>query len=410
MGKTYIDILKYLISADVYVEGVVEKPDIVGAIFGQTEGLLGDELDLRELQKNGRIGRIEVELKPKTGKTYGTLKIPSSLDMVETSILAAALESVDRIGPCEGHIMIRKIDDTRDAKRRHIVERAKVLLKSMLTSSIPDSREISEIVRSDVKVAEVVDYGHDKLAAGPNIDKYDSIIVVEGRADVLNLLRKDIPNVISIGGASVPKTVIELSRKKEITVFLDGDRGGNIILTQLGQVADIDYVARAPTGKEVEELTRKELIKCLRSKVPFEQAIEHLAQVKKIHKSRAWLYQQNKNKKIEKSAPLPQPQVSKEKKEPSFTANPYISALKKIENSLHAKFYDKKFKLLSDVPIRNMLKVLEKEKGIETVVFDGIITQKIIDVATSAGIKRIVGLRIGNVYKPTDKIELMVPD
>ena len=100
MGKTYIDTLKYVIYANVKINGLVEKPDVVGAIFGQTEGLLGEELDLRELQKNGRIGRIHVNLEEKKGMTTGEIRVPSSLDMVETCIIAGALETVDRVMKC----------------------------------------------------------------------------------------------------------------------------------------------------------------------------------------------------------------------------------------------------------------------------------------------------------------------
>ena len=58
---------KYIINAQFEVDGVVEKPDVVGAIFGQTEGLLGEDLDLRELQKTGRIGRIDISVKSRNG-------------------------------------------------------------------------------------------------------------------------------------------------------------------------------------------------------------------------------------------------------------------------------------------------------------------------------------------------------
>ena len=271
MGKTYIDTVKYLVYANVEIDGMVEKPDVVGAVFGQTEGLLGDELDLRDLQKNGRIGRIEVDLQPRGGRSAGKIKLPSSLDMVETCILAAALETVDRVGPCEAKITIEKVEDTRNSKRKILVDRAKSLLKSLLTNEIPESKEISEMVRQEVKVAEIEEYGPEKLPCGPAIDKADAIVIVEGRADVINPLKNDITNVVAVGGANVTNAIAKLAREKEVTVFLDGDRGGDIILTELARVADIDFVARAPAGKEVEELTRKELIKCLRAKMPYEQ-------------------------------------------------------------------------------------------------------------------------------------------
>ena len=272
MAKTYIDTVKYLIYTNVEIGGLVEKPDVVGAIFGQTEGLLGDELDLRDLQKNGRIGRIEVDLTARAGKTNGVIKIPSSLDMVETSIIAAALETVDRVGPCEARLKITKIEDTRNLKRKQLVDRAKNLLRNMLTTEIPESKEISQTVRDEVKVAEIVQYGPDRLPAGPAVDRSNEVVFVEGRADVINLLKNDITNVVAIGGAKVTRTIVNLSKKKEVTLFLDGDRGGDMILNELAQGGvDIDFVARAPTGLEVEELTRKEMIKYLRNRVPFEQ-------------------------------------------------------------------------------------------------------------------------------------------
>ena len=272
MGKTYIDTVKYLVYANLEIDGLVEKPDVVGAIFGQTEGLLGDELDLRDLQKNSRIGRIEVDLNPRGGRSVGKIKLPSSLDMVETCILAAALETVDRVGPCEAKVNIEKVEDTRNAKRKVLVDRAKSLLRGMLTHEIPESKEISEMVRQEVKVAEISEYGPEKLPCGPGIEKADAIVIVEGRADVLNLLKNDVQNVVAVGGANVTGAIAKLAREKEVTVFLDGDRGGDIILAELARVADIDFVARAPVGKEVEELSRKELIKCLRAKMPYEAA------------------------------------------------------------------------------------------------------------------------------------------
>ncbi len=273
MGKTYIDTVKYLIRARFEVDGIIEKPDIVGALFGQTEGLLGDELDLRELQKNGRLGRIEVDAEVRGGKSFGTILVPSSLDMVETSILGAALEIVDRVGHCEARVNVEKLEDTRNLKRKQVLDRAKTLLKAMLLSEIPESRELSEMVREEAKISEVGSYGPDKLPAGPEVESSDSIVIVEGRADVINLLRNDIKNVVAVGGAKVGETIARLGKEKEVTAFLDGDRGGDIILKELMDATDVDYVARAPPGREVEDLARKEIIKALRRKVPIEQVV-----------------------------------------------------------------------------------------------------------------------------------------
>ncbi|HIQ39210.1 MAG TPA: DNA primase [Methanothermococcus okinawensis] len=267
---------KYIIYAELVADGYVEKNDIIGAIFGQTEGLLGGDLDLRDLQKSGRIGRIDVEvINNNDGKSYAKITLPSSLDRVETAIIAATLETIDRVGPCSAKVEVKDIKDIRLEKRQYITNRAKELLETLM-DSMTDIHDISEEIREYIRTREIVEYGEEKLPAGPNIDSSDSIIVVEGRADVLNLLRCGIKNVIAVGGISIPKTIVELSKKKITTIFIDGDRGGELILRESLQRCDIDYIARAPKGKEVEELSKKEVLKYLKLKVPVEQYLQQL--------------------------------------------------------------------------------------------------------------------------------------
>jgi DNA primase len=429
MAKTYIDTVKYLIYTQVDIGGLVEKPDVVGAIFGQTEGLLGDELDLRDLQKNGRIGRIEVDLQGRSGKTSGTIKIPSSLDMVETCIIAAALETVDRVGPCEAKLRISKIEDTRNMKRKHLVDRAKNLLKNLLNTEIPESKEISQMVRDEVKVAEVGTYGPDRIAAGPSVDRSNEVILVEGRADVINLLKNDITNVAAIGGAKVTRTIVDLSRKKEVTLFLDGDRGGDIILNELSQGGvDIDFVARAPAGTEVEELTRKEIIKYLRNRIPYEQGAPRKGPERRVEetpkfnrapekepskpvekdekedrRSRRGSSRRPPPKKEEKPVESPVPKADAAK----LSKEDLMAELESLGNTLRARFYNGDLQLISEVPVRDVIKSLGETKNVNAIVFDGIITQRLADLASKQGVKVLVGLKIGNVNKVPEDIEII---
>jgi DNA primase len=264
------DTTKYLIHIAVTAEGVVEKPDVVGAIFGQTEGLLGEDLDLRDLQRTGRVGRIDVQITSKKGETKGEILISSSLDRAETAILAASLETIDRVGPCVAHVVVESIEDIRVSKRKKIVERAKVLLIERFDDGTIDSDELLDDVRESLRMEKIGSIGEEKVPAGPNVLDSDAIIVVEGRADVLNLLRYGIKNAVAVEGTNIPKTVVELCEKKTATAFFDGDRGGELILKELLQVVDIDFVAFSPKGKSVEDMTRKEVIKTLRNKVPVE--------------------------------------------------------------------------------------------------------------------------------------------
>ena len=262
---------KYTIMATIHIDGIVDRPDIIGAVFGQTEGLLGAQLELRELQRSGRIGRIEVNTTSKAGKTDGTIVIPSSLDKAETAIVAAALEIIERIGPCNSDIKVTSIEDIRISKRAQVIERAKELLQQMQSKVLPDSQEIAEAVSESVRVMEIQSYGREKLPCGPAVFDSDEIIVVEGRADVLTLLKHGFKNAIAMNGSSVPPTLAELCKTKNVTVFVDGDRGGLLNIKELISVTEIDFVARAPDGKEVEELTQKEVHKALRARVTPDQ-------------------------------------------------------------------------------------------------------------------------------------------
>ena len=267
MAKISPTSIKYSIIADFVAEGPFQKPDVIGALFGQTEGLLGSDMELRELQKEGKIGRIEVELVTEGGKTTGEITIPSALDKTETTIIAASLETIDKIGPTDAKISIRDISDVRGSKRDYIMERAKALLSGIKNEGM-DSTEMGTELRESARLLKVVEYGAEGLAAGPNIDNEKELIVCEGRADVVNMLRYGINNVIGMQGTRFPKTIATLSETKEITLFVDGDRGGKLIAQNVCDNAKVVYIATAPDGKEVEELAGKELLQALRKKVP----------------------------------------------------------------------------------------------------------------------------------------------
>jgi len=265
MGKAGLTATKYIVEAKIDVDGVVEGPDVIGAVFGQTEGLLGDELELRELQKGGKVGRIEVKVTSSNGKSTGLIKIPTSLNRQDTALIAAALETIDRVGPCEAKITINGINDVRAVKRDFVVDRAKALLEAM-GKSVPDSQALSQRVTTQARKAKIAVYGPDKLVGGPTVENASEIIIVEGRADVNTLLRHGIMNVLAVGGTNIPQSIKDVVKGKKVTAFLDGDRGGDLLLKELMQLIKVETVCRAPHGLEVEELEQKEIIKALRNK------------------------------------------------------------------------------------------------------------------------------------------------
>jgi DNA primase len=264
MAKVSPVSIKYTISADFEAEGLLEKPDVIGALFGQTEGLLGSDLELRELQKEGKIGRIEVDLVTEEGKTKGEITIPSALDKTQTTIIAAALETIEKIGPTDAKIKVNEIEDVRGSKRDYIMERAKQLLSGIKGSDL-ESQELGQELKESTRTMKIISYGEEQLPAGDLSG--NEIVVVEGRADVVNLLKHNVNNVIGMNGARLPKEIAKLGQEKELTLFVDGDRGGKLIATNVCDNVKVRYIAQAPDGKEVEELAGKEILLALRKKV-----------------------------------------------------------------------------------------------------------------------------------------------
>jgi DNA primase len=430
---------KYLIKASMKANGVVEKPDVIGAIFGQTEGLLGDELDLRDLQKSGRIGRIEVETDAQQGNTEGSITLPSSLDKVETSILAAALESIDRIGPCEAQIEVDAINDVRESKRARVADRAKELLETIGEgdSESAGAADIVEEVKKDVKVEELVSYGSEHLPAGPNVSSSDSIIVVEGRSDVANLLTNGIKNAIATEGTSIPSTVRELSKERVTTAFVDGDRGGKLLLQELLQTADIDFVAQAPDACEVEELTQKQVMKAVRNKLPVQQFIEeHDLDEPETEDEAEDQTEPAEDETTEpeteqepEQEPEPEPEDEPDEHEQEVPGEAdedteqepdtgkesldfYKRKLGELSGDLEGVLVDDDDQIVQGpIPVRDLADKLRDEgDGVRAVIFDGVITQRLLDIASEKGIRTVIGMKMGNVTKQPDSVDVYTDD
>ncbi|WP_456481636.1 DNA primase DnaG [Methanopyrus sp.] len=386
--------VKYVIRAKLRANGYVERPDVVGAIFGQTEGLLGDDLDLRRLLKTGRIGRIDVKLRNENGKTVGEIIVPSSLDRVETALVAAALEQVDRIGPCQAEVEVVSIDDIRKEKRERMIRRAREILREMVSEVTPDSSELVQKVKEAVEDVEVEEYKG--LPAGPNVEDSDAIIVVEGRADVANLLRCGIKNVIAVEGTNVPEAIVELSKEKTVTAFVDGDRGGELILKELLQVADVDYVAKAPKGKEVEELTRKEIKRALEKKVPVEEYLKEIGERPKDGKERRKKgKRKSEPKKGREKRGRPRKKKARPKRDPQERR--LLDRLKRLKGTFRAEFLDESLKPVKEVDLDEVVEKLKSEDGVQAVVLDGVITRRLVEAAREKGVEYVVGVKEGDL-------------
>lgn len=413
---------KYIITAEINIEGVVDRPDVIGAIFGQTEGLLGSDLELRELQRSGRIGRIEVNVNTKTGKTQGEIIIPSSLDKAETAIVGAALEVIQRIGPCNAHIKVQRIEDVRISKRQLVVDRAKELLRHFMEGSMTDSQELADEVINSVRVMEITEWGRERLPAGPAIDESDEITLVEGRADVLTLLKHGFKNAIAINGTSIPPSVADLCRQKVVTVFVDGDRGGDLIIKELMDVTEIDFVTKAPDGKEVEELTKKEIHKALRSKVAAEQykldvkgAPQRNDRPKPNNNNRGPQQRNDNrapNKQSNNRAPPAKVAAKKTTKKKSLSENEkkkFQEMLEDLIGSRGAYILDEKLNILGKVPVSELISTVKSLRtGMHAVIFDGSVEKDLIDACEQNNINYLVGM--GAKTKSANTVTILTSD
>ena len=404
---------KYVIKASIRANGVVNKSDVVGAVFGQTEGLLGDELDLRDLQKSGRMGRVEVEIKSDKGKSTGEIIISSSMDQVETSVFAAALETVERVGPCKATVKVTSLDDSRATKREVIIERARSLLLSLIKDSRSAGSNITDTVRQVLQTEEIVRF-KGKLPAGPNVESSYAVIVVEGRGDVLNLLKHGIKNSVAVEGTNIPKEVVDLSKERTVTAFVDGDRGGEMIIQELLQVAEIDFISRAPDNTEVEYLTHKQIMKSLRDKVTAELFMEQNKWARPGSSSKAPAKKTRRGSKAKAAPASKKNDKAEETVESTESAEPaaataasphFLEQLNQLDGSKNARLLMGE-ELADEVLIVGLPEVLESHKnnGVDTLIMDGVITPHLVELAPKAGIKTIVAK--GKAVLPREPIGL----
>jgi DNA primase len=384
MGASQTFTIKYVVHAKFDIEGVVEKPDVIGAVFGQTEGLFGPELDLRELQKTGRIGRIEIDLHSKNDRTNGSITIPTSLDRVSTALIAASVESINRVGPCSAKVSLERIEDIREARRKIIIDRAKEILHRWNIESMPSVDEVYKEISDTMKVGKVEKYGPEDLPAGPGLEGAKDIIVVEGRADIINLMRCGIFNTVALEGAKVPDSIKKISKERNATALLDGDRGGDLIQKELLQVTNVKFIGRAPRGKEIEECNCKEVTEALEGRIPVSEIISG-----------------------GKPAPAAKKAAAVPERRKVEVPDTITQAAKALVGTLEAVLLNEKLELIERLPVSQLAEKLQQVTGVDTIVFDGIITQRIVDIAGEKNIKRIVASRISEAVKPALNVELI---
>jgi DNA primase len=395
-------IVKYHVKLKFEVDGLVEKADIIGAIFGQTEGLLGPEMNLNELQKVSKVGRIEVNVDTKSNMARGDALIPMSTDISTAALIAAAIESIDKVGPFQAKFGLLGIDDIRAIKKKVIVDRAKKIVQDWATKTISEGEEMLKDVYDASKPGKLTAFGKAQLACGTGVFDSDWVTLVEGRADVINLLRAGFDNAIAIEGAKIDETITKLTEGKKVIAFLDGDRAGDLILKELQGLVKIDKILRAPMGREVEECTPLEIAEILKEAIPFVTANEQQQRAQSLQQAESiQLQKQERQEQIEEQQ-LQITSHSNTKEEDTSILSAVKEVYPQINETLEAVVLDGSMKTLLKVPVSDIVKKLNSTEGAKMLVLDGIVTQRLVEVADKVGIEYIIGHRTGELKKSTD--------
>ncbi len=408
-------IVKYLVKLTFEVDGVVEKADLIGAIFGQTEGLFGPEMNLQELQKTWKVGRIEINLRSGNGKTTGEVLIPMSTDVSTCALIASAVENVDKVGPCSAKFTLIGINDVRADRRKVIVDRAKEIMKDWASKTASEGEESLKTIMDSTKRGRVLSYGKENLPAGPAVDSSDTLYVVEGRADIINLMRAGIENTIAVEGTSIPDTVKELGKKKTLHAFLDGDRGGDLILKELTQVAKIDNVYRAPRGREVEELTPVEILEIVRgeSEPPrreereerrerFERT-DRYPRRERVGERRGRPREERYHEERRRIEEAPAEQLPPPPPLDATLSEKIKGEYPTINGTLEAVVYDADLKESARMAVNELVTKVLDVQGSKLLIFDGIVTQRLVEASSKVGISTIVGHSAGEIQnKPAE--------
>jgi len=361
-------IVKYHVKLSFDVDGLVERADIIGAIFGQTEGLLGPEMNLNELQRLSKVGRIEVNTTSTSNTTKGDALLPMSTDIDTCALIAAAIESIDKVGPFDCHFKLEGIEDVRASKKEDIVKRAKQIKQQWSTKSVSEGDTMLKDVHEG-DTGQLTTYGKEKLPCSSGIFDSPWIILVEGRADVINLLRAGYDNALAIEGAKIDESIKEICDKKDkVVAFLDGDRAGGFILKELKSLVHIDVVHQAYEGVEVEELTPQQI----------DDILKHTAEDMQSETTTPTLHDAD-------DKPL------------ADLANKIYPDL---NETLEAIALDADQNEIFKVPISEVVDKLSSQSGIKYLVLDGIITQRLLEGAKQAGIDCLVGHRVAKLVNP----------
>ena len=180
-----------------------------------------------------------------------------------------------------------------------------------------------------------------------------------------------------MGSGIKPKLAELASKKKTVTAFMDGDRGGKLLLMEISGTLgkSLTHVAFAPQSREVEHLEGKVVTKCLAQKEPASKAVARI------------------QTEIQKDA-----DASVGKGKPSLEAPDDVKGWAPMMDGLKR---NQAVIVLGDgsgsdpISAKDLEAALGKTDGAQGLVFSGKVTNRIHELASGAGINNVVGKSVG---------------
>jgi hypothetical protein len=84
-----------------------------------------------------------------------------------------------------------------------------------------------------------------------------------------------------------------------------------------------------------------------------------------------------------------------------------LQLVKDLEGTLEAVLLDQSFSQSSRVPVSRLYQTIQESSGIKAVVFDGIVTQRLVDAAASKGVGFLIGSRVADGVKAPEGVVIL---
>ncbi|HNX40367.1 MAG TPA: DNA primase, partial [Methanothrix sp.] len=102
--------------------------------------------------------------------------------------------------------------------------------------------------------------------------------------------------------------------------------------------------------------------------------------------------------------PVPEPEVEPEREW-------FRHHVDELDGTLSARIMDRNQNVLKEVAVRDLARELKEGNGdANGVIFDGVVTQRILDIAAEKGLEYLIGAKMGNIAKSPSCVKVLTKE